>query len=146
MLKSFFHTGFVVDDLEESLQFYVNVLGMRLAGRMERQGEFVNQLLAFPDAHVKGAFVDKGEGHQLELIQYINPVSGPGGVSRNDLGATHLAFFVQDIDTFYEATRQRGLRFNSPPAALADDHGNLQRKALYAQDPDGNWLEFVETF
>ncbi len=146
MLKSFFHTGFVVDDLEESLQFYVNVLGMRLAGRMERQGEFVNQLLAFPDAHVKGAFVDKGEGHQLELIQYINPVSGPGGVSRNDLGATHLAFFVQDIDTFYEETRQRGLRFNSPPAALADDHGNLQRKALYAQDPDGNWLEFVETF
>ena len=146
MLKSFFHTGFVVDDLEESLQFYVNVLGMRFAGRMERQGEFVNQLLAFPDAHVKGAFVDKGEGHQLELIQYINPVSGPGGVSRNDLGATHLAFFVQDIDTFYEETRQRGLRFNSPPAALADDHGNLQRKALYAQDPDGNWLEFVETF
>ena len=146
MLKSFFHTGFVVDDLEESLEFYVNVLGMRLAGRMERQGEFVNQLLAFPDAHVKGAFVDKGEGHQLELIQYINPVSGPGGVSRNDLGATHLAFFVQDIDTFYEETRQRGLRFNSPPAALADDHGNLQRKALYAQDPDGNWLEFVETF
>ena len=146
MLKSFFHTGFVVDDLEESLQFYVNVLGMRLAGRMERQGEFVNQLLAFPDAHVKGAFVDKGEGHQLELIQYINPVSGPGGISRNDLGATHLAFFVQDIDTFYEETRQRGLRFNSPPAALADDHGNLQRKALYAQDPDGNWLEFVETF
>ena len=62
------------------------------------------------------------------------------------MGATHLAFFVQDIDTFYEETRQRGLRFNNPPAALADDHGNLQRKALYAQDPDGNWLEFVEFF
>ena len=32
------------------------------------------------------------------------------------------------------------------PAALADDHGHVQRKALYAQDPDGNWLEFVEIF
>lgn len=146
MLKSFFHTGFVVKDLEKSVDFYTNVLGMRIAARTEREGEFINQVLAFPDAHIKGAFVDKGEGHQLELIQYINPASGPGGIARNDLGATHLAFYVEDIDKFYEDTRDRGLRFNNPPASLAEDQGNLKRKALYAQDPDGNWLEFVETF
>ena len=146
MLKSFFHTGFVVKDLEKSVDFYSNVLGMRIAARMERKGDFINQVLAFPDAHIKGAFVDKGEGHQLELIQYINPASGPGGIARNDLGATHLAFYVEDIYKFYEETKERGLQFNNPPASLADDHGNLQRKALYAQDPDGNWLEFVETF
>ena len=146
MLKSFFHTGFVVRDIEKSVAFYTGVLGMRLAARIEREGEFINQVLAFPDAHIKGAFVDKGEGHQLELIQYISPASGPGRVARNDLGASHLAFYVEDIERFYEETRQQGLRFNNPPAVLADDHGNLQRKALYAQDPDGNWLEFVETF
>jgi len=39
---------------------------------------------------------------------------------------------------------QKGLRFNSEPAALYDDGGKLLRKALYAQDPDGKWLEFVE--
>ena len=146
MLKSFFHTGFVVRNLETSVAFYANVLGMRVAGRMERQGDYANQLLAFPDAHIKGAFMDKGEGHQLELIQYIKPASGPGGINRNDLGAAHLAFFVEDIDRFYNETNERGLRFNNPPAALHDDHGKLSRKALYAQDPDGNWLEFVEIF
>ena len=114
MLKSFFHTGFVVKDLEKSVDFYANVLGMRVAARMERKGEFINQVLAFPDAHIKGAFVDKGEGHQLELIQYINPASGPGGIARNDLGATHLAFYVEDMDKFYEETKERGLRFNTP--------------------------------
>lgn len=146
MLKSFYHTGFVVKDLEESVKFYTGVLGMRLAARTERQGDFVNQVLAFPNAHIKGAFVDQGEGHQLELIQYITPESGPGGIARNDLGASHLAFYVEDIEQFYANTSGRGLRFNNPPAALSDDHGNLQRKALYAQDPDGNWLEFVEVF
>jgi len=146
MLKSFFHTGFVVKDLESSVAFYTDVLGMRIAARVEREGEFANQLLGFPAAHIKGAMVDKGEGHQLELIQYINPPSGPGGISRNDLGAAHLAFFVEDIDKFYNETKERGLRFNNPPAALAGHQGNLQRKALYAQDPDGNWLEFVEIF
>jgi len=146
MLKSFFHTGFVVKDLEKSVAFYSEVLGMRIAGRVERKGEFANQLLGFPDAHIKGALVDKGEGHQLELIQYINPPSGPGGIARNDLGASHLAFFVDDIEAFYAETKERGLSFNNPPAALADDQGHVQCKALYAQDPDGNWLEFVEIF
>ena len=146
MLKSFFHTGFVVKDLEKSVDFYTNVLGLQLALRMERQGEFINQVLDFPDAHIKGAMVDKGEGHQLELIQYLNPASGPGGISRNDLGASHLAFFVDDLDKFYLETKERGLRFNNPPASLSDDHGHMLRKAIYAQDPDGNWLEFVELF
>ena len=146
MLKSFFHTGFIVKDIEQSIKFYSDVLGMRIAGRTEREGEFVEQVLAFPGAHIKGGFVDMGEGHQLELIQYLSPASGENNLNRNDLGASHLAFFVEDIDKFYNETKVRGLRFNNPPAALADEHGNLQRKALYAQDPDGNWLEFVETF
>jgi catechol 2,3-dioxygenase-like lactoylglutathione lyase family enzyme len=144
MLKAFFHTGFVVKDLEKTIDFYTNVLGLRVAGRMERSGDFACQLLAFDNAHIKGAFLDLGEGHQLELIQYLQPPSGSGGINRNDLGASHLAFFVENIEEFYTDKSQRGLRFNSEPAALHDDGGRLLRKALYAQDPDGNWLEFVE--
>ena len=29
---------------------------------------------------------------------------------------------------------------------MLDENGKLSRKAAYAQDPDGNWLEFVEIF
>ena len=146
MLKSFFHTGFVVKDIEKSVQFYSEVLGMRIAGRMERQGEFVEQVLAFPGAHIKGGFVDMGEGHQLELIQYLSPASGENNLNRNDLGASHLAFFVEDLDKFYQETLQKGIRYNNPPASMFDENGNLSRKAAFAQDPDGNWLEFVEVF
>ncbi len=146
MLKSFFHTGFVVKDIEKSVRFYADVLGMRIAARMERQGEFIEQVLAFPDAHIKGGFVDMGQGHQLELIQYLSPASGENNLNRNDLGASHLAFFVEDLDKFYHETSQKGIRYNNPPASMFDDNGNLSRKVAYAQDPDGNWLEFVETF
>ena len=146
MLKAFFHTGFVVQDLDKTIDFYTNVMGLRVAGRMERSGEFACQLLAFSDAHIKGAFLDLGDGHQLELIQYINPSSGAGDFERNNLGASHLAFFVEDIDNFYTETSAKGLRFNNEPAVLHDESGKLLRKALYAQDPDGNWLEFVELF
>ena len=146
MLKSFFHTGFVAKDIEESVKFYSEVLGMRIAARMERQGEFIEQVLAFPGAHIKGGFVDMGEGHQLELIQYLSPASGENSLKRNDLGASHLAFFVEDLDKFYQKTSQKGIRYNNPPASMFDDNGKLSRKVAYAQDPDGNWLEFVEAF
>ena len=125
---------------------YINALGMSVTRRMELEGEFVSQVLGFPNAHGKAAFMDRGEGHQLELIQYINPPSGTGGVSRNDLGATHLAFYVEDIDRFYTETSQRGLRFINPPAVRLDDSGNVQIKIALSQDPDSNWLEFIETF
>ncbi len=146
MLKSFYHTGFVVKDLGKSARFYAEVLGMQMGDRIERQGEFVEQVLAFPGAHIDRAFLDKGEGHKLELVQYFSPASGPGGVERNDLGAAHLAFFVDDLDRFYTETSQKGLRYNNPPAAQYDGNGNVSMKACYAQDPDGNWLEFVEIF
>ena len=146
MLKSFFHTGFVVKDIEASIKFYTDVLGMRIAGRTERKGEFVEQVLAFPGAHIKGGFVDMGHGHQLELIQYLSPASGENLLNRNELGAAHLAFLVEDLDKFYEDTSQKGINYNNPPASMFDDNGKLSRKAAYAQDPDGNWLEFVESF
>ena len=115
-------------------------------GRTERAGDFACQLLGFQEAHIKGAFVELGDGHQLELIQYINPPVGDGHLQLNDAGASHLAFFVEDIEAFYADKSQHGLTFNNEPASLFSDDGKLLRKALYAQDPDGNWLEFVELF
>ena len=88
--------------------------------------------------------LDKGEGHKLELIQYPSPPSDPAGVERNDPRAAHLAFFVEDLDRFYAETSQKGLKYNNPPARNRDANGNVSMKACYAQDPDGNWLEFVE--
>jgi catechol 2,3-dioxygenase-like lactoylglutathione lyase family enzyme len=146
MLKSFYHTGFVVEDLEKSVAFYADVLGMRIATRIDRQGETINQILGFPNAHIKGAFLDKEEGHQLELIQYVNPPGGRARFERNDSGATHLAFFVEDLDRFYQDTSQRGLSYLNPPTSLRDEAGKVVRKIAYSQDPDGNWLEFIEAF
>ena len=146
MLKSMFHTGFVVRDIDRTIAFYTDVMGLKLVGRTERTGDFACQLLGFQDAHIKGAFVELGDGHQLELIQYVNPPVGDGHLRLNDAGASHLAFFVEDIDEFYADKSGRGLTFNSEPASLFDNDGRLLRKALYARDPDGNWLEFVELF
>ena len=41
ILKSIYHTGFVARDLDKSVDFYTNVMGMSVTRRMEREGEFI---------------------------------------------------------------------------------------------------------
>ena len=145
MLKSFYHTGFVVRDLEKSVSFYQEVMGMKLSSQSESSGEITEKVLGFPGVHLKVAFLSLDNGHTLELMHYIVPPGQESHVNRNDLGATHLAFFVDDIEDFYAYTSKKGMRFINPPASRYEE-GKLVLKALYAQDPDNNWLEFVEVF
>ena len=145
MLKSFFHTGFVVKDLDTSVAFYRDVMGLKYEFTSERTGEFAEKVVGFKNAHLKVAFLNMDNGHHLELVQYIVPAGTQAKFERNDLGASHLAFFVENMDEYHAAMSDRGLRFIGPPAVLMQD-GKITRKAAYAQDPDGNWLEFVELF
>ena len=62
------------------------------------------------------------------------------------LATVHEGPFDVGMDRFYAETSQRGLSFVNPPAVQLDDSGNVQRKVAYSQDPDGNWLEFIEAF
>ena len=145
MLKSFFHTGFVVKDLDTSVAFYRDVMGLKYELTSERTGEFAERVVGFKNAHLKVAFLNMDNGHHLELVQYIVPEGAQAKFERNDLGASHLAFFVENMEEYHAAMSDRGLRFIGPPATLVQD-GKITRKAAYAQDPDGNWLEFVELF
>ena len=65
MLKDFYHTGFVVRDIEESVAFYTDVMGLKLLFRTERTGEFIEKVVGFKGAHLKGAFLSMGNGHNL---------------------------------------------------------------------------------
>ena len=78
MLKSFHHTGFVVRDLVTSVAFYTDVMGLEVMTRMEIDGEFAERVVGFKDAHPKVALVNMGDGHNLELVQYIYPPSAEG--------------------------------------------------------------------
>ena len=143
MLKSFFHTGFVVRDLDKSVAFYTDVMGLNLLVRREASGESTEKVTGFPGARVMIAFLSMGNGHNLELIQYIYPPGAEPVVNRNDLGASHLAWYVDDLERFYDEMSQKGLRFISAhPSEIPPGPGGM--KAAYALDPDGNSVEFVE--
>ncbi len=68
------HTGLTVSDLDRSLAFWRDALGMVEAFSQEKQGGYLEAIVAEPGAHVRMTHLEfPGGGHRLELFQYLAP-------------------------------------------------------------------------
>jgi lactoylglutathione lyase len=146
---SVWHTGFVVSDLDASLRFYCDGLGMVLRHRQVQHNPYTAALVGYPDAHIEIAQLKFAEGdpppsgHVLELIAYKNPPSGPVDLERSTLGTGHLAFSVDDIFAMAARLEALGARFVNPPVRIAEGI-NTGGWAAYLFDPDGVSLELLQ--
>ena len=140
------HTGFVVSDMERSLAFYRDLLGLKEERNQILEGEFISELVGYPDARLHIMYLGSGDmRHSVELIQYLNPTGTPAAMpERHQVGASHLGVIVDDLDAFYAELSSRGVRFVSPPAIRPGAVYPMASKGCYMQDPDGNWLELLE--
>lgn len=142
MITRMNHTGFIVADLDKSVDFYTNVMGLKIVRRIERDGGPISQVLDYPDTHIKAGLLglEGEEGHILELIEYINPPSADRPTEeRAVLGASHLAFNVTDMQETFAKLLEAGAKELNPPVEVSPG-----RIVCYLQDPDGNWIELLD--
>ena len=72
-IKRVDHTGFTVSSLENSLAFWVDVLGFRhLYTWAFETTPFIEELVGVPGAALRIAMVE-GPGHMIELLEYTSP-------------------------------------------------------------------------
>lgn len=139
-----FHTAFTVSDMERSLPFYRDLLGLKVVRDKIRWGKAFDEMTGFPNAKLRVVVLEDGEsGHLLELIEYLNPKGKKRRWRLCDAGATHISFYVDDLDGAYERLRENGVRFQSPPVTIRRG-GKTIGKVLYLYDPDGNTIELFE--
>ena len=141
MIKLFHHTAISVTNLDRSIQFYRDLLGMTLEWRIDhRRSEGLEEVVGLKNVDVSYAMLS-GWGGRIELFQYHSPKGEPYPADKpvSDKGITHIAFQVEDIDGLYEKLVGRGIRFNSPPQVLREGV-----KAAYFHDPDGVTLEIIQ--
>jgi lactoylglutathione lyase len=117
----YLHTMVRVTDLDESLDFYCNKLGLEELRRKENeQGRFTLVFLAAP-----------GDGQaQIELTWNWDPEVY--GESRN---FGHLAYAVDDIYTLCQRLRDGGVTINRPPR---DGH------MAFVRSPDNISVELLQ--
>lgn len=139
MLGSSDHYGIVVSDMEDSLSFYRDTLGMDLLDRFEQESAAFSRAVDVDGARVELAFLD-ADGFVVELIDYHTPegTDANAGVESNDVGAAHFCIAIADADEAYEELRDE-VAFVSPPQEL--DNGV---KLAFMRDPDGNVVELLE--
>ena len=143
MIQSANHTGFTVSDVERSVAFYRDLLGLELLSLAERDPEFSARISGVPGAHMKTAYLKTPDGHRLELIQYLSPPGTRLDMRTNNVGNGHLALNVRDVRALYAKLKAGGVRFKSEPLEVpgGPNKGNV---AVYCTDPDGITIELIQ--
>jgi len=121
------HTMIRVGDLERSLQFYTEVLGMSLLRRQD-----------YPDGKFTLAFVGYGDESDEAVIE----LTYNWDVNQYDLGNAfgHIAIGVEDINNTCAEIKRRGGKVVREPGPMK--HGTTV--IAFVEDPDGYKLELIE--
>ncbi|WP_293155334.1 MULTISPECIES: lactoylglutathione lyase [unclassified Microcoleus] len=121
------HTMLRVGNLEESLTFYTEVLGMRLLRQKD-----------YPDGKFTLAFVGYGDESDTTVLE----LTYNWGVAEYNLGDAygHIAIGVDDIYGTCEAIKARGGKVIREPGPMK--HGSTV--IAFVQDPDGYKVELIQ--
>ncbi|MGH2926046.1 MAG: VOC family protein [Solirubrobacterales bacterium] len=137
------HVSVTAADLERSLGFYGDLLGLEVRARGEAQGgEFEITGLANPS--VRWADLQLAHGQVLELIEYVDPPGDPVRPSVNDPGATHISLRVNDVDAVHRRLIEAGAPVIGEPATLTAPGAWQGARAFYCADPDGVTVELIQ--
>ena len=136
------HTGLVVRDLEQSLHFYQDILGLTVWKRALEKGNFIEKLVGIPDVSLEWVKLKTLDNSLIELLQYHSHPDQRAieNAPSNRLGCSHVALSVKNLDKLYERLKENKFHCNSKPLKSPDG----KAKVMFCHDPDGIILELVE--
>ncbi len=141
---SMYHTGFTVSDIERSIAFYRDVLGLTLVRQQEGSAEYLSTVTGFKGARLKLALLKPGDGTgMLELLEYVSHPAPPTERETNRPGNGHLCFKVDDIHKACDELRRRGVRLISEPTEISAGF-HKGGFAVYLRDPDDFTIELFQ--
>ena len=121
------HTMLRVGDLDKSIAFYCDILGMKLLRRKD-----------YPGGEFTLAFVGYGEEKDNTVIE----LTYNWGVSEYDLGKGygHIALGVDDIYGTCDRIKTQGGKVSREPGPMK--HGSTV--IAFVEDPDGYKIELIQ--
>jgi diaminopimelate decarboxylase len=139
------HVSLTVDDLDRSVGFYCDLLGLTLYDRGRLEPDLIEQMTGLPNAEVDYADVDLGS-RILELLYYRTAAVRRPIASRQERpGSVHIGLRVDDAAAVHGRLAAAGFAPLSPPRTLPDDGSGWSGSIVfYVRDPDGVMLEIVE--
>jgi catechol 2,3-dioxygenase-like lactoylglutathione lyase family enzyme len=138
------YPAIVIADLETSVEFYQEVLGLKVA----YQGVYssvLNGAQDSKDTRFRWALLEAGTGVCLKLVEPLDCEVLPASPWRMEtVGFTHVAFAVDDLESYYSNLLEKKVGFFSRPQILGVGPHRGGR-CVYLRTPDGITLEFLDS-
>ena len=144
------HFSFTISDMDQSLAFYRDLLGMEVVTEQVQHNEYTSKLVGYPDAHLKVAMLRIPGGfagpsnHVLELVEYVHPRGEKTDLSTNRPGSPHMAFVTDDIHGDFARLKAAGVRFKAEAPVEIVAGVNKCGFTVYFLDPDDITLEMLQ--
>jgi lactoylglutathione lyase len=136
------HVGICVTDLQRSLRFWCDGLGFETTMVPPVGSEWADALEIGGEVEFTAHFIEKG-GFSFELLHYKNPQPhGTPSGTRNQVGFTHLAVNVDDLDgTIAKLQALGGTVIPSTRTKFSAPEGTTE--LVFMHDPDGVRVELI---
>lgn len=135
------HTGVTTSDLDRSIRFFRDVLGMVVTEPRLYDDPIMGRITGVPDAAIRVAYVEF-PGHKLELLQYLQPQQRRQSDLRPcDSGHLHLSLAVEGIDAVARRMEQAGFERAGPIQQIEEGGGF---RVIYTYGPDNLVLELMD--
>jgi lactoylglutathione lyase len=143
-ITGFFHGGITVKDMETSLAFYRDGLGLSMKFDRILDGPYLNVVLNLTQKRIRVAYLDIPGGGYIELLEY-QEIERLDAASRPcDYGAGHFCFYVEGIDELAERMFSMGYKARSESCVDITAGPNAGARSLYLKDPDGYSIELFQ--
>jgi len=140
MIQGLNHVGLGVENLERSVQFYTEIMGMEIDYRAYHEGKAISDVVGVENAILDICVVKKGPC-EIELIEYKNRAPTPEDYKpQNEPGLIHISFAVSSVDEVYERIKAFGYEAYSDPMVTRENGP----KICYVKGPDNVIFELYE--
>ncbi len=147
--KGIAHIAICVSDLEQSLRFYRDVLGMKV--KLHTTQEMARR----PGAGSKAMYETSHSSRTVANVWFDNPaISGPflvltshpgdqvtgNPITLDQIGISHLSFIVDDLGFVADELMAKGVQIAGDLRDFCDEQGNM--RTFFVYDPDHILVQF----
>lgn len=142
------HVGITVSDMDRSVHFYRDILGMDFQGMMIMEGPETDALFGMENVKAHVAYLNGSReiaAPPVELICFESPLCLKKNSSLINTSVSEICFETDSIDEMYLYLVSSGVECLSPPQRFdSSAYGFGVSRAFYFRDPDGIILEFIQ--
>jgi catechol 2,3-dioxygenase-like lactoylglutathione lyase family enzyme len=140
IIAGYRHTGIIVRDMDDSLKFYRDILGMEVIQDFIDGTEYINEITGLKGCTAHFVKLKSEDGTVLELLEYPTHRTAPLNVSIINVGVCHIALRVHSAEGAYHHLVDKKVEVISPPVLSSEGIA----KVFFCIDPDGVRIEMVE--